>query len=184
MLHDSFGRYCAALRRRSFKTRKGLIRNWLKYAIVFLPSGSHSGKSPQSLRAGYHRCLRRTSAPLCKLEAGKFAARLRPVVNYAWIKKTSLDGRGRQHSLAANRFNTKRWRHSLTLSGSQSPWPQFGCGDSAGPGLGEIRGTARGWKRLQCSVSWPFYSQSFPLPMTYIQKLWLWMLLQGNETHA
>src|ERR1700680_3738014 len=99
----------------------------------------------------YHRCIPRTSGAVSipeRAEKGKFADGLQPVVNYSCCIRISLAGWASSTSLAAKRIGTKQWRRSLIWSGWQSPWPQSGCGDTAGPRPGEIRRTAREWKRL------------------------------------
>ncbi len=115
---------------------------------------------------------------------GKFADRLPPVVNYACCIRIPFAGWAGNTSVAANSIGTNQWRRSLIWSGWQSQWPQSGCGDTAGPRPGEIRRTAREWKRLPWSVSWPFYSRSFPSPTTCTLKPWPWMRLRGSEMPA
>ncbi len=139
------------------------------------------------LARDYHRCIFRLSGAGSiheRAKKGKFADGLQPVVNYAGCVRIYFVGWASSTSLAAKRIGTNQWRRSLIWSGWQSPWPQSGCGDTAGPRHGEIRRTAREWKQLPWSVSWRFYSRSFHLPTTCTLRLWPWMRPRGSEMPA
>ena len=67
----------------------------------------------------------------------------------AWSKGVpSPAGRHTEHQPRREPHQQKPWRLSSISFGLQSPWPQFGYGDSAGLCRGKIRSTPREWKRL------------------------------------